>query len=38
MDTRSIESGAIRRTHAIHIEERALMSVTGVKDVDSFNE
>ncbi len=38
MDTRNIESGSIRRTHAIHIEERALMSVTGVKDVDSFNE
>ena len=38
MDTRTIESGSIRRTHAIHIEERALMSVTGVRDVDSFNE
>ena len=38
MDARSIEGGTMRRTHAIHIEERSLMSVTGVKDVDSFNE
>lgn len=38
MDTRSIEGASIRRTHAIHIEDRALMSVSGVKDVDSFNE
>ncbi len=37
MEPRNIESG-MRRAHAVHIEERSLMSVTGVRDVDSFNE
>lgn len=32
-----LESGRMR-PHAIHIEGRALTSVTGVKDVASFNE
>ncbi|MBQ9832521.1 MAG: sporulation protein YabP [Clostridia bacterium] len=26
------------RTHAVHIDNRELMSVTGVKSVESFNE
>ncbi|MDD4075440.1 MAG: sporulation protein YabP [Eubacteriales bacterium] len=37
MEPRNIEGG-MRRAHAVHIEERSLMSVTGVRDVDSFNE
>lgn len=38
MDSRSMDGGSMRRMHAIHLEGRELMSVTGVKDVDSFNE
>lgn len=38
-EMKSIETGSMRiRTHAIHIDNRELMSVTGVKDVESFNE
>lgn len=33
-----IEGGMRMRPHAIHIEGRTLTSVTGVKDVASFNE
>ncbi len=33
-----LESGLRMRPHAIHIEGRTLTSVTGVKDVASFNE
>lgn len=34
-----IEGGPLRlRTHSIHIENRELMSITGVKDVGSFND
>ena len=39
MDQRTLESSALRiRTHCIHIDNRQLMSVTGVRDVISFNE
>ena len=39
MDQRTLESGTMRiRSHAIHIDNRELISVTGVKDVDSFND
>jgi len=38
MDSRTIEGSSIRRGHALHLEGRELMSVSGVKDVDSFNE
>ena len=34
---RLLEGGRIR-SHSIHIDDRRLMSVYGVKDVDSFNE
>jgi len=34
---RLLEGGRIR-THSIHIDDRRLVSVYGVKDVDSFNE
>ena len=34
-----LEGAAIRlRSHTIHIENRELVSITGVKDVGSFNE
>ena len=33
-----LDSGMRMRPHAIHIEGRTLTSVTGVKDVASFNE
>lgn len=36
-DQRLLEGGRIR-SHSIHIDDRRLISVTGVKDVDSFNE
>ena len=36
-DQRLLEGGRIRN-HSIHIDDRRLISVTGVKDVDSFNE
>ena len=35
-DQRLLEGGRIR-SHSIHIDDRRLISVTGVKDVDSFN-
>ena len=39
MDPRISEAGTMRiRTHSIHIDNRELISVTGVKDVASFNE
>jgi len=39
MDQRTLESGTSRiRSHTIHIESRELISITGVKDVDSFND
>ncbi|MDR0841494.1 MAG: sporulation protein YabP [Christensenellaceae bacterium] len=37
IEQKAIESGRIR-AHSIHIDERQLMSISGVKDVDSFNE
>ena len=38
-DIPAIESGALRlRSHSIHLENRELMSITGVKDAASFNE
>ena len=38
-DRPAIEGGTLRlRTHSIHIDNRELMSITGVKDVGSFNE
>ena len=36
-EPRLIDGGRIR-SHSIHIDDRRLMSVSGVKDVDSFNE
>jgi sporulation protein YabP len=34
-----LEGGTLRlRTHSIHVENRELISITGVKDVGSFNE
>ena len=39
MDPRMSDTGTMRiRAHSIHIDNRELISVTGVKDVDSFNE
>ena len=38
IEGKSIESGMRLRSHCIHIDNRALMSITGVKDVLSFNE
>ncbi len=38
-ELKGMDTGSMRiRTHAIHIDNRELMSVTGVKDVISFNE
>lgn len=38
-DRPMLEGGTLRlRTHSIHLENRELMSITGVKDVGSFNE
>ena len=38
-DIPAIEGGALRlRSHSIHLENRELMSITGVKDAASFNE
>ena len=37
IDQKAMEGGRIR-AHSIHIDERQLMRVSGVKDVDSFNE
>ena len=36
-DQRALDGGRTR-THSVHIDNRQLMSVSGVKDVDSFNE
>lgn len=36
MAEQRISDGRPPRPHAIHIEERRLMSITGVLDVDSF--
>ena len=38
MDQRITDGGSLRRVHSIHIEGRELMSISGVKDVESFNE
>ena len=39
MDPRTSDTGTMRiRSHSIHIDNRELISVTGVEDVDSFNE
>ena len=36
---RRLESSTLRmRSHSIHMDDRRLLSVTGVKHVDSFNE
>ena len=37
INQKAIEGGRIR-AHSIHMDERQLMRVSGVKDVDSFNE
>ncbi|MEG1548117.1 MAG: sporulation protein YabP [Clostridia bacterium] len=37
-DQRLIEAQARIRSHSVHIDNKELMSITGVKDVDSFNE
>lgn len=38
-DRPCIEGSTLRlRTHSVHIENRELASITGVKDVGSFNE
>ena len=37
IDQKAMEGGRIR-AHSFHIDERQLMRVSGVKDVDSFNE
>lgn len=38
MERKILESSLRMRSHSIHIDNRRLMSVTGVKHVDSFNE
>lgn len=39
IDPRTIDSGSVRlRGHGVHIDNRQLVSVTGVKDVESFND
>lgn len=38
MQDRAMLEGGRIRSHSLHIDDRRLMSVTGVKDVDSFNE
>jgi len=38
-DYRELDSGKVRsRTHNVHIDNRSRTSVTGVSDVESFNE
>ena len=37
-DTRTTETGLRLRSHCIHMENREVLSITGVKDVGSFNE
>lgn len=39
MNQRTLDSGVLRiRSHSVHIDNRELISITGVKDVVSFNE
>ncbi|MEG1560658.1 MAG: sporulation protein YabP [Clostridia bacterium] len=39
MEKRLPDAGSLRvRSHCIHIDNRSMMSITGVKDVSSFNE
>ena len=39
MERKTLDSVPLRmRSHCIHLDNRQLMSVTGVKNVDSFNE
>lgn len=39
MDRTTLESGVARiRTHSVHIDGRELITVTAVKDVESFND
>lgn len=39
MDHTTLDSGVARiRTHSVHIEGRELITVTAVKDVESFND
>ncbi len=37
-DIRTAEGGLRLRSHCIHLDNRELLSITGVKDVGSFNE
>ena len=38
-DLRSLEAGSPRlRSHSVHLDDRSLLSITGVADVSSFNE
>lgn len=37
-DARSMETGLRLRAHSVHLDNRELLSVTGVRDVASFNE
>ncbi len=39
MDRTTLESGVARiRTHSVHIDGRELVSISAVKDVESFND
>lgn len=38
IDSRETQGNLRIRSHSIHIDNRELMSVSGVKDVESFNE
>lgn len=39
MDRTTLESGVARmRTHGVHIDGRELITITAVKDVESFND
>ena len=37
-ELRSNETGLRLRSHSVHLDNRELLSVTGVRDVGSFNE
>lgn len=37
-EPRAAESGLRLRSHCIHMENREVLSITGVKDVGSFND
>ena len=37
-ETRAAEGGLRLRSHCIHMDNREILSVTGVKDVGSFND